>query len=286
MEVVRTAAEASRAAEQARQAGRTVGLVPTMGAYHDGHRSLMRRAREECDVVLVYLFVNPLQFGAGEDFDRYPRDEAADVATAEREGADVLFLPTVEEMYPGGYPPPPADLIDPGQAGAILEGASRDGHFAGVLTVVDRLFAIVGDGRAYFGEKDAQQLFLVREMAKTRHPGIAIVACPIVREPDGLAMSSRNVYLSDEERAAATCLYRALQTVARERLAGESDAAKLRAAMAREIGAEALVRIDYAEIVDEATFEPLLEVDRPARALVAATLGTTRLIDNLKLAGS
>lgn len=284
MEVVRTAAEAAKACEAARAAGAEVGLVPTMGAFHDGHRSLMRAARAECGFVVVYLFVNPLQFGAGEDLDRYPREEDTDMKAAAEEEVDLLFLPTVEEMYPAGYPPRSQVVIDPGPAGVSLEGASRSGHFAGVLTVVDRLFDVVGPATAYFGEKDAQQLFLARQMALARHPETTIVACPIIREPDGLAVSSRNAYLSPDERAAATCLYRALQTAAREHLAGETDALKLRATMAREIGAERLARIDYAEIVDEATFEPLLAVDRPARALVAAIVGATRLIDNLKLA--
>ena len=283
MEVVRTADDASSRTEVAREGGGSVGFVPTMGAYHDGHRSLMRRARADSDLVIVSLFVNPLQFAAGEDLERYPRDERADAAVAEAEGVDVLFVPTVEEMYPGGYPPP--QLLDPGPIGNVLEGASRPGHFAGVVTVVDRLFEIAGDSQAFFGEKDAQQLFLIRRMAADRHRDVSVVPCSTVREPDGLAMSSRNAYLRDDERAAATCLYRSLQAAARERLGGEDGAPKLRAAMAREIGAEPLAHIDYAEIVDEVSFEPLETVDRPARALVAATFGTTRLIDNLKLAG-
>jgi len=285
MELIRTAAQATARFDEARARGEAVGLVPTMGAFHEGHRSLMQRARAECDLVVVYLFVNPLQFGESADFDRYPREESADAAIAESEEVDVLFPPTVEEMYPHGYPPPDEEQLDAGRIGDALEGAMRPGHFKGVLTVVDRLLSIAGACDAYFGEKDAQQLFLIRQMAAERHPATTILPCATVREPDGLALSSRNRFLEPPEREAATCLVRALQSAARAHLGGERDTLRLRAEMARTIGAEELARIDYAAIVDEATFEDIDHVDRPARALVAARIGSVRLIDNLKLAG-
>ena len=257
-----------------------VGLVPTMGGFHEGHLSLVRSARAECRVVVVSIFVNPLQFGRDEDFELYPRREASDTMAAEKERVDVLLIPGVDEMYPGGMP----DVEpDPGPIGDRLEGAFRPGHFRGVLTAVARLFALARPGKAYFGEKDAQQLFLVRKMAEEMYPSIEIVACPTVREPDGLAMSSRNAYLSPQDRRAATCLYRALRAAAKLHLAGERDANVLKAEMAKHVGAEPLAKLGYVAIVDETTFEEVVTLDRPARALVAARFGTTRLIDNLLL---
>jgi pantoate--beta-alanine ligase len=279
VEVIRTAAALTAATAERRRSG-DVGFVPTMGAMHDGHASLIRRSRMERDTVVASIFVNPLQFGPGEDLARYPRDEASDVALCQALGVDVVWAPPVEEVYPLGVVLP---RPDPDPIGDVLEGAARPGHFAGVLTVVLRLFDVVGPSVAYFGEKDAQQLFLVLRMVERLGLPVTIVACPTVREPDGLALSSRNAYLSDEEREAAGCLFLALSEAAELARGGEREPAVVTAAMAREIGATPLASLDYAAVVDEATFEPLAELDRPARALVAARFGPTRLIDNVRL---
>jgi pantoate--beta-alanine ligase len=278
--VIRDAAGLRAATDAARAVSRDVALVPTMGALHAGHASLLRRARAERPFVAMSLFVNPLQFAAGEDFERYPRDEAADLAIARELGADVVWAPSVEEMYPPG-----ADLPapDPGPVGDVLEGAARPGHFVGVLTAVRRLLDVCGPCAAYFGEKDAQQLHLVRQMVNELDYPVTVVACPTVREADGLALSSRNAYLSSGEREQAGCLFLALTEAAELARSGERGAGVLRAAMAREIGATPLARLDYATIVDEGTFHEVRRIEGPARALVAARFGGTRLIDNLRL---
>jgi len=281
MELLRTTRDLRTRTDAWRDAGAGVGLVPTMGALHGGHRSLIRRARAENDRVVVTVFVNPLQFGPGEDRDRYPRDEAADVAVCEREGVDVVWAPAVEEVYPPGVELP---APDPGPVGSVFEGEARPGHFVGVLTVVHRLFDVSGRCRAYFGEKDAQQLFLVRRMAAAEPGlGIQVVACPTVRDPDGLALSSRNRLLGDEERAQATCLFLALTEATERARSGERDPGVLVAVMAREIGATPLARLDYAAVVDESTFERAVTIDAPSRAIVAARFPAARLIDNLSL---
>ncbi|MFB3739425.1 MAG: pantoate--beta-alanine ligase [Candidatus Velamenicoccus archaeovorus] len=280
MDVIRRAGAFTERLDRARAGGAVVGLVPTMGALHEGHASLIRRARSECDLAAISIFVNPLQFGPDEDFAVYPRDEQGDLARAEDLGVDVVLVPPVEEMYPPGDPPP---TIEPGAVGERLEGAARPGHFRGVLTVVARLFSLAGACRAYFGEKDAQQLFLVRRMAAERFPHVEVVPCPTVREPDGLAMSSRNALLTAEDREAAGCLFLALSEAAEAVRGGERDAARLVAVLAREIGATPQARLDYAAVVDEATFEEVRRIDGPARALVAARFGPVRLIDNLAL---
>jgi pantoate--beta-alanine ligase len=274
--------DAARARTAAwRSAGARVGFVPTLGALHEGHRSLMRRARGDDDRVAVSIFVNPLQFGDEDDFERYPRDEARDLETCQREGVDMVFAPAVEEMYPLGVSLP---RPQPGDVGDLYEGAARPGHFAGVLQVVHRLFDVIGPCDAYFGEKDAQQSFLVRRMVEAEPDlGVRVVACPTVREADGLAMSSRNAHLSTEERQQAVCLFLALTEAAERARAGERDANVIVAVMAREIGATPLARLDYAAVVDEATFEPIGMLDRPARAIVAARFPSARLIDNLAL---
>ncbi len=282
MEVIRSAAEVRAACDRARAEGRRVGFVPTMGALHEGHASLVRRARSECDLLVLSIFVNPLQFGPGEDFETYPRDERGDLETAERLGVDLVFAPSVEEMQPVR---PPEVTVDPGPLGDRLEGASRPGHFRGVATVVARLFNIVGPCRAYFGEKDAQQLAVVRRLVRDLGFPVEVVPCPTVREPDGLARSSRNARLRPEEREAAGCLFLALSEAAERVRSGERDAATLVAVMAREIGATPLARLDYAAVVDEETFEEVREITGPARAVVAARFGSTRLIDNLRLPG-
>jgi len=280
VEVIRAIAMARKVCDAARSAGRTVGFVPTMGAFHDGHVSLMRRARDQRDHAVVSIFVNPLQFRPGEDLSRYPRDEDRDLSIAGQLGVDVVFAPSVEEMYPAGRP---EVTVDPGPLGDRLEGAARPGHFRGVATVVTKLFDVVGSSTAYFGEKDAQQLAVVRRMVRDLSLPIEVEGCPTVREPDGLATSSRNAYLSPEQRDAAGCLFLALSEAAQMARGGERDAATLVAAMAREIGATPEARIDYAAVVDDETFEEVATIAGPARALVAAKFGETRLIDNLLL---
>jgi len=283
VEVIRAIAMARKVCDAARSAGRTVGFVPTMGAFHDGHASLMRRARDERDHVVVSIFVNPLQFGPGEDLSRYPRDEDRDLSIAGQLGVSVVFAPSVEEMYPAG---PPEVTVDPGPLGDRLEGTARPGHFRGVATVVAKLFDVIGPSTAYFGEKDAQQLAVVRRMVRDLSLPVRVEGCPTVREPDGLATSSRNAYLSPVQREAAGCLFLALSEAAQMARGGERDAATLVAAMAREIGATPEARIDYAAVVDDESFEEVSTIAGSARALVAARFGETRLIDNLLLPAS
>jgi pantoate--beta-alanine ligase len=280
MELIRAAADLTEAVEARRSAETDVGIVPTMGALHAGHASLIRRARAERSVVVVSIFVNPRQFAPGEDLSRYPRDEARDVAFVDAFGGDLVWAPSEDEFYPSGVELP---TPDPGPIGGLWEGAARPGHFAGVLVAVRRLFDVVRPSAAYFGEKDAQQLFLVRRMVERLNLPVAIVGCPTVREHDGLALSSRNAYLSPEEREQAGCLFLALSEAAELSRAGERDPAVLVAAMAREVGATTLASLDYAAVVDEATFDPSVEIDRPVRALIAARFPSARLIDNLRL---
>ena len=278
--MTRTIADTRAACDRARSDGGTVGFVPTMGAFHDGHRSLMRRAKAERDVTVVSIFVNPLQFGDPRDLETYPRDEEADLAAAEREGVDLVFAPAVDEMYPDGEP---EVTVDPGPLGERFEGASRPGHFRGVATIVAKLFDTVGPCAAYLGEKDAQQLAVIRRMVRDLSMPVEVRCCPVVREPDGIALSSRNRLLSTEQREAATCLFLALSEAAELARGGERDAGKLVAAMAREIGATPQARIDYVAVVDEDTFEEPPAIAGPARALVAARFGRVRLIDTLLL---
>ncbi len=280
MEVIRAAADFRAACEAARAGGRSLGFVPTMGSFHDGHLSLVRRARGEREVVAVSVFVNPLQFGPHEDFEAYPRDLDRDLGLARAEGVDLVFAPSVEEMYPGGTP---AVTVDPGPLAERLEGAIRPGHFRGVSTVVAKLFHAVGPSAAYFGEKDAQQLAIVRRMVRDLSFPIELVGCPIVRERDGVAMSSRNAYLSPEERVAARCLSRGLSRAQALLAAGERSAQPLVAAVRTEVDEEPLAAIDYAVMVDDETFEEVQDVTSPARALVAARIGKPRLIDNVLL---
>lgn len=251
-----------------------------MGAFHEGHRSLMRRAGAERDLVVVSIFVNPLQFGDPADLERYPRDEPADLRVAEAEGADLVFAPAVEAMYPNGEP---EVTVDPGPLGERLEGASRPGHFRGVATVVAKLFEAVGPCAAYFGEKDAQQLAVIRAMVRDLSMPVDVRCCPVVREPDGLALSSRNRLLTAEQREAAPCLFLAMSSAAELARSGERDAHVLVAAMAREVGATPQARIDYVAVVDEATFEEVGTIGGPARAVVAARFEDVRLIDTLLL---
>jgi pantoate--beta-alanine ligase len=279
LEVVTGARAFADALEAARARGRQVGLVPTMGALHAGHRSLVARAAAECDVVAVTVFVNPLQFDDPADLAAYHRDLHADMALAAGAGATLVFAPSVEEMYPG-FPAPPATTVRVSGVSEGLEGASRPGHFDGVATVVAKLFGLAGRCRAYFGEKDYQQLAVVRRMAADLSLPVEVVACPTVRDADGLALSSRNARLSPDERRAALALRRALDAGLAEVAGGARRASVVRAAMHAVLAAEPLVQPDYAEVVDARTLEarPLLHGE--VRLLVAARVGAVRLIDN------
>jgi pantoate--beta-alanine ligase len=281
MDLIRRADDVGRTTVSWRTGGFAVGLVPTMGALHEGHASLIRRARDEAARVLVTIFVNPAQFAPGEDLETYPRDEARDLEICSRLGADAVWAPSVEAVYPAGVT---LAEPDPGPVGETFEGAARPGHLRGVLKVVHRLFDVTGPCRAYFGEKDAQQLFLVRRMVDRERLPVTIVPCPTVREPDGLACSSRNDRLGAQEREQAGCLFLALSEAAALARAGEMDAAIVIAAMAREIGATPLARLDYAAVVHDETFEPIARLGGiAARAIVAARFPSARLIDNLRL---
>ena len=261
--------------------GFSVGLVPTMGYLHPGHMSLIERARKENDMVVVSIFVNPIQFGPNEDLDKYPRDMAHDREVCEKAGAELIFAPEPSEMYPSEN----LVFVDIKELGNGLCGAKRPGHFRGVCTVVSKLFNIVLPDRAYFGEKDAQQLAIIRRMVKDLNFGTEIVSCPIVREPDGLAMSSRNLYLSPEERKAALSLSRSLSAAKELMRKGEKDAVKIREAIVAGISAEPLVKIDYAEIVDSADLSPVEKIEKPVLAAAAVYFGKTRLIDNFTFEG-
>lgn len=278
MERLGSKEEVRQAIAEARREDKRIALVPTMGALHDGHLSLVQAARQRADYVAVSVFVNPTQFGHGEDFESYPRDIARDIDLLGAEGTDLVFTPTAEVMYASD-----ADMtIDPGRLGTVLEGATRPGHFAGVCTVVAKLLAIVRPDIAFFGEKDFQQLVVIKRMVRDLDFPVKIVGAPIVRECDGLAMSSRNARLSREEREAATVLYRALRGAETLALDGEAAVHLLEDEMRMTIEDEPLAALDYAVVVDSATLEPLVSVGtRPARALVAARVGTTRLIDNI-----
>jgi len=259
----------------------TVGFVPTMGGLHDGHLSLVDLARQEADVVVVSIFVNPLQFGPSEDLDAYPRTEERDLALLRERGVDLAFLPSVEEMYPDGEP---VVTVDPGALGEALCGPWRPGHFAGVLTVVARLFGLIRPDLAVFGRKDYQQLVLIRRMVRDLELGVRIVDGRIVREPDGLAMSSRNAYLTDEERTRAPSIHEALEEARRRVEEGERSAVALLRGIHARIGREPRMRVQYAEVVDGATLRPVERAEAGTVAAVAAFCGSTRLIDNVVLA--
>ena len=263
--------------DEERAAGRRVGFVPTMGYLHDGHASLVRAAAADCDVTVVSIFVNPLQFAPGEDLEAYPRDLPRDLALVAEAGADLVFHPTPEEMYPI----PIATTVNVGGVSDGLEGASRPTHFAGVATVVAKLFSIVGPCSAYFGEKDFQQLAVVRRMVADLSMPVVVVGCPTAREDDGLARSSRNVYLTAEERAAAPVLHRALVAGRAAIMAGERDPATVEAVMAEVLASEALVEPDYAVAVDAGSLRRQDVLQGEVRLLVAARLGKPRLLDNL-----
>jgi len=277
MEIIQTVEWMKQVAREARAAGRVVGFVPTMGALHEGHLSLVRAAQQQCQPVVVSIFVNPKQFGPKEDLEKYPRQFEADRAMLESLGVDYLFAPSVAEMYPPGF----STYVDVEGISELHEGRSRPGHFRGVTTVVLKLLEIVGPRFAYFGRKDAQQARVVHKMATDLNLDAEIVVCPIVREADGLAISSRNAYLAPEERRAATVLNRALRAAQSEISAGERDTMRLIAAMRRELDAEPLASTDYAEVVDAHSFETVTRLRRACFLLLAVFIGTTRLIDNL-----
>jgi pantoate--beta-alanine ligase len=282
MQIVRSIEEMRRLTKGLRSGGRTLGLVPTMGALHEGHLSLVRAARESCDSVAATIFVNPLQFGPQEDFGRYPRTFERDAELLERERVELLFAPDALEMFTAGA----QTLVDVPLIGGRLDGRSRPGHFRGVATVVAKLFHIVQPDRAFFGQKDAAQLAVLRAMVKELNFDLEIVSCAIVREADGLAMSSRNRYLSAGERVQAVALSRALRQVERAIGEGNRVASTLVESLRRELEGADGVRLDYAEIVDPETLEPVKDVDAGALVAVAAWVGETRLIDNLLLSAT
>jgi len=264
-------------ARQARAENRIIGLVPTMGALHAGHLSLVQRAKQQCSPVIASLFVNPKQFGPKEDFAKYPRDFESDAEKFSAAGIDSIFAPGPEEMYPPGF----RTYVTVEALSERLEGRSRPGHFRGVTTVVLKLLEIVQPHFAYFGRKDAQQARIISQMMRDLNLDSEIVVCPIVREPDGLALSSRNAYLAPDERRAATVLHRALTAARDELSAGVRDALQLRTVLHRVLDSEPLAAVDYAEIVDAESFEPVIRIARPCYVLLAVFFGKTRLIDNL-----
>lgn len=262
-----------------RQLSGTVGFVPTMGYLHKGHLALVKRARVENSTVIVSIYVNPTQFSPREDFGTYPRELNRDLELLREEGVDIVFTPSDDEMYPPEY----GSWVDVGEVTERLEGASRPGHFRGVATVVAKLFNIVQPNRAYLGQKDAQQVVVIKRMAADLNLAIDIVVVPTVRESDGLAISSRNIYLSPEERRAATILFKALTSARQSWQGGENDANKLRKQMTSLIEEEPLAQIDYVSVADAETLEELNVIDRPALASLAVSVGKTRLIDNMPL---
>jgi pantoate--beta-alanine ligase len=264
-------------ARGARGEGRVIGLVPTMGALHEGHTALVKRARQECSCVIASVFVNPKQFGPKEDYRKYPRDLEKDAEKLAEVGVDALFAPETADVYPHGF----RTYVHVEGISERLEGRSRPGHFRGVATVVLKLFDIVQPNFAYFGRKDAQQVRIISEMARDLNLDSGIVVCPIVRDGDGLALSSRNAYLTGEERKAARVLHRALTAARNELAAGARDAVQVQNLMRRTIEVEPLATVDYAEIVSADTFEPVVRVARASYAVLAVFVGNTRLIDNL-----
>jgi len=277
METIRTIAWMKEKAREARQEQRVIGFVPTMGALHSGHMALVERARKECSPVYASIFLNPAQFGPNEDLSKYPRPLEADLEKLTAAKVDGLFLPDAAEIYPLGF----STYVHVEGLSERLEGKARPGHFRGVATVVLKLLEIVQPHYAYFGRKDAQQVRIIRQMVRDLNSDVEIVVCPIVREPDGLALSSRNTYLGVDERKAATVLYRALQAAAKEIAAGVRDTLDLQRTLHKVLESEPRARVDYAEIVDAETFEPMVRVGRCCYALLAVYIGKTRLIDNM-----
>jgi len=279
MRICHTSADMRDACGELRRTGRSLGLVPTMGALHAGHMSLVAAATAGCDTVAASIFVNPTQFGPNEDFAAYPRTFEEDCRKLEQDGVDLLFAPAAAEMYPPGN----TTFVDPGEIGGRLDGASRPGHFRGVATIVTRLFNIVQPGQAYFGQKDAAQIAVLRHVVRDLNLPVELVICPIVREPDGLAMSSRNRYLSSVERQRALALSHALQAAAELVRSGEGSAKAILNLLRTFLARDPDVRLDYVAVVDPDTLLPVEDVSAGALIAVAAWVGTTRLIDNLLL---
>jgi pantoate--beta-alanine ligase len=279
MEIISTVGELQNKIKDWKKEGQTIGLVPTMGFLHEGHLSLVRGARQGNDRTAVSIFVNPKQFGPAEDYQVYPRDFNRDAVLLEKEGVDLVFYPPVEDMYPAGY----KTYVEVEDLENKLCGRSRPGHFRGVCTVVLKLFNLIQPDEAYFGWKDAQQVLILKKMVEDLNLTVKIRPMPLIREKDGLALSSRNVYLNSQERQAALVLYHSLELAERLIKTGERQAAKIRQQMIDLISAEPLARIDYAEIVDFETLEPLETIGREALVALAVYFGKTRLIDNLRL---
>jgi pantoate--beta-alanine ligase len=277
MEIIRTAEWMKQTSRQAKAAGRVIGLVPTMGALHEGHLSLVRAARERCSPIVVSIFVNPKQFGPSEDFQKYPRDLEKDRALLENLNVDYLFVPEAAEIYPRDF----RTSVQVEGLSEKFEGRVRPGHFQGVTTVVLKLFEIVRPRFAYFGRKDAQQARIIRQMSADLNLDSEIVVCPILREPDGLAMSSRNAYLKSDERRAAQILFQSLDAVRRKIATGAREAGSLLDVLRSTLASERVARLDYAEIVDADSFEPINFLRGNCLVLIAARIGATRLIDNM-----
>ena len=278
MELITKINDMKQYSRKAREEGKTIGFVPTMGALHEGHVSLVKAAREDCDIVIMSIFVNPAQFGSGEDYEKYPRNTEGDSKKAEEAGVDCIFIPEAEEMYPAGYMTyvePEESLTD------IMCGKSRPGHFRGVTTVVAKLFNIVGSHKSYFGQKDAQQAAIIKKMVKDLDMDTEIVVMPIIREDNGLAMSSRNSYLSEDERRQALGLYHSLKWAQEAASSGTCDSTEIKDGMKRILSEGKDVQIDYVEVVDPKTLEPLQEVKDNTLIAIAAFAGKTRLIDNI-----
>jgi pantoate--beta-alanine ligase len=276
VETIRTIAWMKEHARQARAENRIIGLIPTMGALHEGHLALVKRAKQECSQVITSIFVNPKQFGPNEDLAKYPRTFEADAEKLAAAGVDTIFAPDPADVYPQGF----RTYVSVEGLSERLEGRSRPGHFRGVATVVLKLLEIVQPHYAYFGRKDAQQVRIISQMARDLNLDSEIIVCPIVREADGLALSSRNTYLKPDERKAATVLHRALTAARDDFAAGTRDALQLQTVLRKVLQAEPLAAVDYAEIVDADTFEPVTRIARPCYAVLAVFLGKTRLIDN------
>lgn len=276
MKIYSTIHETSAACRSLRMSGKRLGLVPTMGALHEGHLSLVRAAKAQCDAVAVSIFVNPTQFGPNEDLSRYPRPFENDVSLLEKENADIVFAPPAEEVYPRGE----VTWVNVEGLSEKLDGHSRPAHFRGVTTVVSKLFHIVGPDAAFFGQKDAAQVAVIRRMVRDLNFPVEIVVCPIVREPDGLAMSSRNAYLNPEDRKRALALRRSLLRIEEELRKGERSTSRLIAAGMEIFAEEPQIRLDYLTIVDPDTLDPLDKIEKKSLLAVAAFVGTTRLIDN------
>lgn len=279
MNIIKTVKDIRSIVKKERSAGKTIGFVPTMGYLHQGHLSLIKKAKEENDVVVVSVFVNPIQFGAGEDYETYPRNIEKDSNLAKGAGADLIFNPEVGEMYPKGY----KTDVEVHSITDKLCGASREGHFKGVTTVVCKLFNMVLPDRAYFGQKDAQQVIVIKQMVRDLNMDVEVIPCPIVREEDGLALSSRNTYLSKEERKAGLVLSKSLFEAKKMVEGGERDAIKIKAFIITNIGKEPLAHIDYVEVINAENLEDVKELRGDILMALAVKIGKTRLIDNMRV---